>query len=134
MIEVILQEIVFSDSGRLTLSLAVEEEGKRNILKWVVSSDGRSTSPIVFFRESELAREEFKRRCGEEMLRGRLVESNEVFGSLRGYFIYDKAAAKPIRIRKDGYKVVKKSAKETVAWRKKVLGRHPKETLKLTDT
>ena len=79
-----------------------------------------------------MAMEEFKKRCGEEMLHGRLVESNEVFGSLKGYFVQDKRAAEPIKVRKDGYKIVKKSPKETVAWRKKIFG-HPKKTLKLVN-
>ena len=42
MAEVILQKIVFSDGADLTLSLVVREEGDRNVLKWVVSSEGRS--------------------------------------------------------------------------------------------
>lgn len=132
MAEVILQKIVFSDGADLTLSLVVREEDDRNILKWVVSSEGRSSNPVMFFGESEMAMEEFKKRCGEEMLHGRLVESNDVFGSLRGYFIQDKRATEPVKIKRSGYKIVKKSPKETAAWRKKIFG-YSKKTLKLVN-
>jgi len=128
MIEVVLQEIVFSDNKKLTYSLAIEEKEKRNILKWVVSSEGRSENPVMFFNDSELATEEFKRRCGEAAIHGLTVESNDIYGSLRGYFISEFPVL-PIKVKKEGYKVVRKSEKETRAWRKSVF---KQKTLKLT--
>ena len=54
MTEVILQEIVFSNNKTLTLSLAIEEYMERNILRWVIASEGRSNNPVVFFGDSDL--------------------------------------------------------------------------------
>ena len=127
MVEVILQEIVFSNSKKLMLSLAVEEHEGRNTLKWAVSSEGRSSHPVAFFGDSELALEEFKKRCGEEALHGLTVKSNEIYGSLRGYYITEKPP-EPIKVRKNGYKAVYRAKEEADAWKSSVLR---KETLKL---
>ena len=127
MIEVILREIVFSNNKRLTLSLAVEENNNRNVFRWAVSSEGRSSNPVMFFGDSELATEEFKKRCGEEALHGLTVDSNEIYGSLRGYFITEKPE-QPIKIRKNGFRVVRKPEKEAASWRKSIVR---KKTLKL---
>ena len=128
MTEVVLQEIVFSNNKALTLSLAIEKHRARNILRWVVASEGRSANPVAFFGDSERAIEEFKKRCGEGALSGLTVQSNEIYGSLRGYYICEKPP-EPIKIKKDGYKIVQKSVIEAAAWKEEV---NREKTLKLT--
>ena len=96
-----------------------------------MSSEGRSSHPIALYNNSELAVEEFKRRCGEEALRGLTVKSNEIYGSLRGYFISERPL-EPIKVRKKGYKVVKRSTEEAANWKSTIS--KGKKTLKLTNT
>ena len=124
MTEVALREIVFSNDKKLTLSLIIEKKGDRNTLQWAVSSDGRSNSPVKFYNESSKAIEEFKKRCGEEALSGLTAKSNDIYGSLTGYYISEDTPATT------GYRVVQRTVEESEIWKRSILI-HRKETLKI---
>ena len=133
--EVILHEIIFSNKKRLTLSLIIQKNKIANDLKWAVSSEGRSNNPVMFFNGSELAKEEFKKRCGEGVVGGLTITSNEVFGSISGYFNSEKKH-EPIKIKKEGFKVVVKDKEEAKKWKDKIINFdkkqfYAKKTLKL---
>jgi hypothetical protein len=133
--EVILHEIIFSNKKRLTLSLIIQKNKIANDLKWAVSSEGRSNNPVMFFNGSELAKEEFKKRCGEGVVGGLTITSNEVFGSISGYFNSEEKH-EPIKIKKEGFKIVVKGKEEAKKWKDKIINfdkkqSYAKKTLKL---
>ena len=133
--EVILHEIIFSNKKQLTLSLIIQKDKNKNYIEWAVASEGRSNSPIMFFSSSEIAKEEFKKRCGEGAMGGLTIVSNKVFGSISGYFNTEEER-KPIKIKKEGYRIVNKSVKEAKKWKDKIVNSNKnvysqKKTLKL---
>ena len=133
--EAILHEIIFSNKKRLTLSVVIQKNETVNDLKWAVSSEGRSNNPVMFFNSSEFAKGEFKKRCGEGVMGGLTITSNEVFGSISGYFNSEEKH-EPIKIKKEGFKIVAKDKEEAKKWKDKIINfdkkqSYTKKTLKL---
>ena len=60
--EVILHEIIFSNEKKLTLSLVIQKYKNENCVEWAVAIEGRSNNPIIFFNNSEDAKEDFKKK------------------------------------------------------------------------
>lgn len=128
MIEVVLHEIVFTNNKSLRLSLIAEESAGGNVIKWAVSSEGRSNNPVIFFSDSILAQTEFKRRCGEAAITGLGIESNQIVAHITGRFQISEA-------KRSGFKVKRYSAKEADKWKRQVGGytRESSPTLKLEE-
>ena len=116
-VEVVLHKVVFSSGASVILSI-VSTQNEHSDLKWAVACGGRSHSPIVFFQDSENAYQEFKKRCGEMVIAGYEILSNDVYGSLKGYMIQKKEV--PQKIKKRGYKIVQRPGQEATEWRQQV--------------
>jgi len=119
-IEVLLHRIVFSTGAVTTLSV-VAQEGDPNCLQWAVATQGRTDAPLIFFNESAQASLEFRKRCGEALSTGALVESNTIYGSLNGFFTLPDAEVQR------GYRVIKVSEPKAQEWRASI----KTQTLKL---
>ncbi len=81
-IEIPLQEIIFSDDFTISVSLVVSKEGDTPSIEWAVATD----SSVEFFNDSESAQEVMKRKCGELALSGYTIDSNEIYGNLKGSY------------------------------------------------
>ncbi|MAF44012.1 MAG: hypothetical protein CMI54_07615 [Parcubacteria group bacterium] len=85
-IEVVLQEVMFSNDREVTLSLIVGQLRNKVDIKWTVSVAGTTQKPVTFFDSYESAWEELKRRCGECSLGGLKMIRNKKHGEIKGSY------------------------------------------------